>query len=303
LHRQRGASIFPFQDDDFPVWGGFGQRWVERFLNALRSEGLAGQVIWKISCRADEVEPDLFSRMREAGLFEVYLGLESGNADGLRTLNKNLTVEKSLRAVAILKALDLFVCYGFMLFDPSSSFASVRANVSFLRQIVADGSLVAHFCRMVPYAGTPIETSLAQEGRLRGNAMDPSYDFLDPRLGQFFNMLDRASTVWINAPDALMNQLLWAWQEYWVLRRLFPPLDDLEGYRQFLTSITRRSNEYLLDLVEQASRAFEAGRGQVPTAFEMRTLGQRIGEEFAAGRDGFILRNQPAILSSLEVAA
>jgi anaerobic magnesium-protoporphyrin IX monomethyl ester cyclase len=303
LHTERSGSIFQFHDDDFPVWGGFGQRWVEQFIEALRNKGLTDRIMWKISCRADEVEPELFSRMREAGLYAVYLGLESGNADGLRTLNKNLTVEKSLRAISVLKALDLFVCYGFMLFDPSSSFASVRANVSFLRQIVGDGSMEAHFCRMVPYAGTPIEASLAQEARLRGGAIDPSYDFLDPRMDEFFNAIDPATTGWINHPDGPMNQLTWAWQEYWVIRRLFPPLDGLESYRQFLHSITRRANEYLLDLVEKASYAFEAGRGEVPTVSEMKGAGQRFAGELQAGRDAFVLCNQQTMLSSLEVAA
>jgi hypothetical protein len=199
--------------------------------------------------------------------------------------------------------LDLFFYYGFMLFDPSSTFESVRANVSFLRQIVGDGSMVAHFCRMVPYAGTPIETSLAQEGRLRGNAVDPSYDFLDPRMGEFFNALDQATTGWINPPDAPMNQLLWAWQEYWVMRRLFPPLDGIESYRQFLHSITRRSNKYLLDLVEEASYGFEVGHGEVPTASEMKAIGQRFAEELLAERNEFVLRNQQAMLSSLELMA
>jgi radical SAM superfamily enzyme YgiQ (UPF0313 family) len=303
LHTERRDSIFLFQDDDFPVRGEFGRRWVERFVDALRTKGLADRIIWKISCRADEVEPVLFSRMREAGLYAVYLGLESGNEDGLRALNKNLTVETSLRAIAMLKSMDLSVGYGFMLFDPSSTFASVRENVSFLRQIAGDGSMEAHFCRMVPYAGTPIEASLARESRLRGSAIDPSYEFLDPRMDKFFNMLDPVTTGWINAPDGPANQIMWVWQEYWVLKRLFPPLDGFETYRQFLRSITQRSNEYLLDLVEKASYVFEAGRGEVPTASETKAIGQRFAGELRAGRDAFILRNQQAMLSFLELAA
>jgi hypothetical protein len=96
---------------------------------------------------------------------------------------------------------------------------------------------------------------------------------------------------------------MWVWQEYWVLKRLFPPLDGFETYRQFLRSITQRSNEYLLDLVEKASYVFEAGRGEVPTASETKAIGQRFAGELRAGRDAFILRNQQAMLSFLELAA
>jgi hypothetical protein len=46
--------------------------------------------------------------------------------------------------------------FGFMLFDPSSTFDSVRENVTFLRQVMNDGSVAATFCKMLPYDGTPI---------------------------------------------------------------------------------------------------------------------------------------------------
>jgi anaerobic magnesium-protoporphyrin IX monomethyl ester cyclase len=83
-----------------------------------------------------------------------------------------------LQAVALLKELGIAFSYGFMLFDPSSTFESVRQNVGFLRQIVGDGSAAALFCRMLPYGGTPIRDQLQLEGRLRGNVTHPDYDFL-----------------------------------------------------------------------------------------------------------------------------
>ena len=47
--------------------------------------------------------------------------------------------------------MGILFSYGFMLFDPSSSFQSVRENIGFLRRIVGDGSAAATFCRMLPY--------------------------------------------------------------------------------------------------------------------------------------------------------
>lgn len=298
LHEERGVCVFLFQDDDFPVWGGFGRRWVEQFLQALQTQGLVGRTAWKISCRADEIEPELFARMRAAGLYTVYLGLESGDATGLRTLNKGLTVEDNLRAVALLKDLNLFVCYGFMLFDPSSSFESVRANVSFLRQIAGDGSTAALFGRMLPYAGTPIEARLAREGRLRGNLVDPDYAFLDPRMDEFFAAVNAVTTDWIHGAEAFAPQLNWAWQEYWILQRLFPPLTGLDSYARFLRSLTRRSNTYLLRLVENASHSFENGDGKLPTIAEVEATRQRLAGQLLAKRNAFILRNQAAMLAA-----
>jgi anaerobic magnesium-protoporphyrin IX monomethyl ester cyclase len=302
LWEQNGISIFLFQDDDFPVWGNFGQRWITQFIESLQNEELIGKVIWKISCRSDEVEPHLFARMRDAGLSTVYLGIESGNEDGLRTLNKQLSVEDSLRAASILNQLGLNFIYGFMLFDPSSTFDSLRQNLRFLQQITADGNAPIGFCRMLPYAGTPIEERLAQEGRLRGSVDNPDYDFLDPRLNCLFEVLNGSVSHWMHGSDALVNQLIFAWHEYWVLRRLFPPVIPVETYASFLRSITRRCNEYLLDFVEQVITAFERYPHNVPASSEFTEAIQRFGQELVTERDAFILTNQQTMLTALKAA-
>jgi len=302
LHDENGVSIFLFQDDDFPVWGPFGRRWIAQFIDALRAEELYGRVIWKISCRSDEVQPELFARMRDAGLYVVYLGIESGNETGLRTLNKQLAAEDHLRALAVLKEVDLAFTYGFMLFDPSSTFESIRQNVAFLRRVASDGAVPVVFCRMLPYAGTPIEQQLAKEGRLRGSVENPDYDFLDARLNSFFEELNGLVAHWINGANSLANQLNFAWQEYWVIRRLFPPVAGLQEYERLLRSVTHRSNGYLLDLVNRVCDQFEGGRGCIASPAEVQAKSRSFSEQLLADRDAFILRNQQTLLDSLKAA-
>jgi len=82
---------------------------------------------------------------RRRGLVGVYLGVESGSPAGLRTMNKRVTVEQNLRAIAILKKLDLTCDMGFMLFDPDSTIDSVQENISFLHGVTGDGSCPASF--------------------------------------------------------------------------------------------------------------------------------------------------------------
>jgi radical SAM superfamily enzyme YgiQ (UPF0313 family) len=249
------------------------------------------------------VEPELFTRMRDAGLYVVYLGIESGTEAGLQTLNKRLTVEDSLRAVTILRDLGLAFTYGFMLFDPSSTFESVGENVAFLRQITADGTVPVVFCRMLPYAGTPIEETLAKEGRLRGSVDSPDYDFVDPRLNPYFEALNQCVSDWIQGADGLANQLNFAWQEYWVIRRLFPPVAGLQAYESFLRSLTSRSNTFLLNKVEETSRAFETGSGQQPEAADFQAARNSFADQLLLNRDAFILRNQEVLMASLQAAS
>jgi anaerobic magnesium-protoporphyrin IX monomethyl ester cyclase len=302
LLEQHGISIFLFQDDDFPLFGAVWRRWAREFVEELHRNGLPGRAVWKINCRADAVEEELFREMREAGLYMVYMGLESGTEEGLRTLHKQITVEQNLRAVEILKTIGAIFEFGFMLLDPSSSFESVRANVEFLRRIVGDGSAAAGFGRMVPYDGTPIKDELERTGRLRGDVSRPDYDFLDPRLTDFYNEIVHIVDVtgWTHGYGALSPALNFAWDEIAILERLFPVVPGLSGYKEAIRNITRESNEVLLQVVDDTSYVFSNGRPSHWSAQELRERSQQFSDRLSNIRDSFILKNQTLLLESLE---
>ena len=102
--------------------------------------------------------------------------------------------------------------YGFMLFDPSSTFESVRENIAFLRAIVGDGSAPAVFSRMLPYGGTPIRDQLAQEGRLRGDLTHPDYDLPRPASQRLLSAAPRGVAA-VDSQRGLSNDLSYAWDE------------------------------------------------------------------------------------------
>jgi anaerobic magnesium-protoporphyrin IX monomethyl ester cyclase len=305
LHEERGTTIFLFQDDDFPMFGNVWRRWAYRFAEELQKSGLVGRVIWKMNCRADAVDPELLAVLRDAGLYFVYMGLESGNDEGLRTLHKEISVDENLRAVEVLKRLDLRYEYGFMLFDPSSTFESVRANLRFLRNIVGDGSCTAVFCRMLPYDGTAIKDDLARAGRLRGDVANPDYDFLDPELDRFYRVLTEFVDIngWVHGQDALSWQVSWAWHEVAVLERLFPPLDGMDLYKESLQRITKGANEVLLDVVEELSYAVSDGRAMSCTPEDLEALRRGILDGLVTLRDAFVLRHQATMLRALRSRA
>jgi anaerobic magnesium-protoporphyrin IX monomethyl ester cyclase len=258
LHREQGVRVFLFQDDDFPLWGRAGHRWADELVARMHDSGLAARTVWKISCRGEYVELDLFTNLRDAGLFLVYMGIESGDEEGLKVLHKEMTVAQNLQAVEMLKQLGIVVGYGFMLFDPSSSFESVRRNVAFLRRMVGDGHAAAVFSRMLPYGGTPIRDRLRAEGRLRGDLMHPNYVFLDRRLNEYHRLLTHAVRPWIHR-QGLSYELNYAWDELETVRRLAPGVRGADCYRTALRSLTAESNERLFRLVEKSSLAFERG--------------------------------------------
>jgi len=303
LYRERGTTIFLFQDDDFPLFGAVWRRWAAEFVSELHRAELPGKVIWKMNCRADAVDKDLFISLRDAGLYFVYMGLESGNEEGLKTLHKQISVEQNLRAVQTLKDIGLVFEYGFMLFDPSSTFDSVRTNLGFLRQIVGDGSTAATFCRMLPYDGTPIKDDLQRTGRLRGDICNPDYDFLDPKLNEFYEDLTRYLNIsgWIHGYEALSVQLKWAWHEIAVMERLFPVIAEMSDYREKLRSVTSESNNFLLRVVEDLSLSFCDGRANPWTAGDVESKRLEFLEILLNQRNAFVERNQTALLQGIPI--
>jgi anaerobic magnesium-protoporphyrin IX monomethyl ester cyclase len=298
LHRDHGARLFLFQDDDFPLWGRAGRKWVDELVGRLHETGLAGQTIWKISCRAEYVDPELFARLRDAGLFLVYMGIESGVESGLQVLHKQLTVEQNLAAVRTLKEIGVWFSYGFMLFDPSSTFESVRANVSFLRQIVGDGSNAALFCRMLPYGGTPIRDQLQLEGRLRGDVRHPDYSFLTPELDRYYRLLKPVVGQWVN-DEGVSQELNWAWDEFETVSRLVPELTGAAAYRTALAALTAASNEELFRLIEESSIAFERDDRYPLDVRSARESCDPIRARLLGLRNGFFLDNVPVLTEAI----
>jgi anaerobic magnesium-protoporphyrin IX monomethyl ester cyclase len=247
LHRNRRVPIFLFQDDDFLAGGKNAKQWAMEIADLLIEGGAAGEIAFKISCRSDEIHEDVITRLIAGGLTHVYMGVESGDEEGLINMSKRLKPEAHLRAGRILKGLGLSFDFGFMLVDPYSTFRSIRQNVDFLETFIGDGWSVAPFCRMLPYAGTPIKRRLEAEGRLVGTPFEPDYKFLDPKLDLFYDWMvttfyERNFTN--QGLCHILRGLLF--EAHLRLRTRNPVSEAQKAYLHYLTSVCNRVACYTL---------------------------------------------------------
>ncbi len=189
LYQQRGVVCFLFQDDDFLAGGRNAREWAAQIADGLRESGLAGKVVFKISCRSDEIDEVVCRRLMAGGLTHIYMGVESGDPEGLKHMSKRIKVEQHLVAGEILKRLGLSFDFGFMMLEPYCTLQGVRNNVDFLERFVGDGWSMATFCRTLPYAGTPLKAQLEREGRLLGTPFEPDYRFLDPKIDHLYDWI------------------------------------------------------------------------------------------------------------------
>ena len=243
LFDDHGVRIFIFKDDDLCTRGRRHREWIHNFARELRTSGLAGKVVWRISCRVDDVDFDLLAKLREVGLRFLYMGVESGNNTSLKSFNKQYQVEDANNAIAMVRKLGITFAFGFMMFDPDSTFASIAQNVEFLRMHGEPGDVAVTFTKMFPYIGTPIANRLATEGRLRGTVESPTYEFSDRRL----NLLDLFCSQAFGFRDYLTRGLVGLLDvglfDTVIVREFFAEQYDADAYTEDVSQLVRRSNE------------------------------------------------------------
>ncbi|MDH4239736.1 MAG: B12-binding domain-containing radical SAM protein [Phycisphaerae bacterium] len=252
LFHEQNTRIFIFEDDDFAMKAHRQKQWIEEFVDELKKKKIADKILWRISCRVDEIDKELIRKMMEVGLMSVYTGIESGNDHGLMIYNKRYTVEDIYRAIDILYDLKMPFEFGFMILNPDSTFETIKADVDFLKVIGSTGCAVVHFTKMVPYAGTPIANKLEKEGRLKGTIAAPDYDYKDPRLELLQLFFTQAFHFRNFDNNGLVERLRHAKFDGIVLNKFFATEYDTDSYKATIQSLTRASNDTCLENMSMA---------------------------------------------------
>jgi radical SAM superfamily enzyme YgiQ (UPF0313 family) len=259
LFNEKECSVFIFHDDDFPVKSSRTQNWATKFCDELERTGLSEKILWKINCRTDDIEEQSFSLMKKNGLFLVFLGLEDGTNQGLKQLNKQLDVNDNINGLNILKKLNIGFDYGFMLFQPSTTFRTLNENLDFLRLVCGDGYTPVTFLRLIPLYETLAEKELRDAGRLIKSNGTEDYKFSEDSMNEYYAFALSCISEWQNSPEGVEIIAKWARNYCLVYEHYYD--NDPEG-----TEICRRiikiisgSNLFLLDFMKDLAEVFESG--------------------------------------------
>jgi anaerobic magnesium-protoporphyrin IX monomethyl ester cyclase len=259
LNSEEDCRVFLFQDDDFPVNTHRGAEWIESFCEELRRINLHEKILWKINCRPDEVDIISFAMMKDHGLYLVFLGIEDGTDAGLTRLNKHSTLARTLEGIGILKKLEIDFDYGFMPFQPSSTFSSIKDNFLFLSEICGDGFSPFTFLKMMPFCETAIERELKRDGRLKGKPGFPDYDFHDESLNHLFEFTDNCFLEWLRTPYGLVNMSKLARNYISVYSRFFGLAGELRTLKMEVRDIISESNTFFFNIMMELIGIFESG--------------------------------------------
>jgi hypothetical protein len=219
LRRQRGARLLIFHDDDFFTRDH--DRDLRR-VTSLRDELFRRDLTdlaLVVKARPDDVDPEVFRVLREIGLLRVYLGIESGSTQGLRTLGRGVDLAQNRRALAYLLHTGVYACFNMLLFDPDSTMTSLYESLSLMREAA---HVPMNFCRTEIYVGTPLMRRLEKEGRLIGDEFGWDYHIADARAEIAFRVFARVFYDRNFRADGLMNSNLGLGYHLHLLRHFYP---------------------------------------------------------------------------------
>jgi anaerobic magnesium-protoporphyrin IX monomethyl ester cyclase len=93
---------------------------------------------WECLGRVDSLDTPTAAKMKEAGCTRIYFGIESGDEDILKLMNKRITTEQAQRAVGIAQRAGLEVGAFFILFYPGDSDDTVLQTLRFATALPLD---------------------------------------------------------------------------------------------------------------------------------------------------------------------
>jgi radical SAM superfamily enzyme YgiQ (UPF0313 family) len=134
LNRKHGVDFFWEVSDTFTE----NSRWLERFLE-VRPPGL--DVALSIYGRPSNISRKMASLLRDLNVYEVFLGIESGDDQILARMNKGCRVDDSRRAVERLTEVGINVVVSFVLGLPGETSESLQKTVDFAQDLYWYGSI------------------------------------------------------------------------------------------------------------------------------------------------------------------
>lgn len=191
---------FMFNDANFIGGVGRGRDRAYEIANEIMSRGL--NIEFRIQCRANDVDKELFSVLKNAGLTRVFIGIESGSQPQLDRYVKDITVEENLKALSILNELGLFVKAGFIMFDRDATIDDLMNNINFIKTVknMFNNDNLGHIypvAKLLPFAGSSTKKSLNQQGVLNGNYKNYDYDIKDKKIDLFYKAVQIATNgIW-----------------------------------------------------------------------------------------------------------
>ncbi len=147
----KGYRFFEFVDDVFTM----DIKRAKQVCRMIIDSGMRFDWNCANGIRADRVDEELLTLMKQAGCVFVSYGLETGNPYILKTIKKATTLKKIEETSALTKKVGLKHAVNFIVGHPEETYERALDSVKFAKKILKTCDY-AMFSNMIPYPGTDV---------------------------------------------------------------------------------------------------------------------------------------------------
>ena len=264
LTREKRVRLFQFHDDNFvlPSREATSER-VRDLVDALGKKGVkTEEVAFLIKARPDTIDEEVARELSRLGCVGVFLGIENACESGLDALMRGVTPEDIRRAVEALRRHGMIVTYNLLMFHPHATPREIEENIAFAK---ARPELPFDFGRAEIVAGSPLETLVIKEGKLRGTWPHWDYVMDDPTVERMFQINMKTFRAKDSTYSSLMHSLIALSYHGAAMNRLHPgpatsSLVSASG------ALVIRANRFIVECLQTALDLARAGAGDAEVA-------------------------------------
>ena len=159
LKKRYGITDIAFWDDTFPT----NKQWLRNFRDLLKKESL--QIDWTCSTKVNYVTREALHLMKQSGCWSIFFGIESGDEELLKIIDKGITIEQANNAVKWCNELGIETRCAYMLGLPGENPELGRKTIYTAINI---DSTYAIFYATHPRYGTKLYEVAVNYGRMLG---------------------------------------------------------------------------------------------------------------------------------------
>lgn len=152
-----GAKEIAFWDDMLTMK----KEWINELCDRIIKYKL--DIVWSCYARVNTVDREMLKKMKSAGCWNIFYGLESGNQELLDNIKKGITLEQIRNAILWTKEAGIETRGSFMLGLPGETPELARKTIDFAISLDLD---YVQFCITTPYPGTELYCNADKYGRL-----------------------------------------------------------------------------------------------------------------------------------------
>lgn len=159
--------------------------WLKEVAEAKPSD-LENKVNFKIFGRADEMDEESVQHLKQIGVYEVFMGVESGDQNKLDAVNKGSTLRDNLNAVEILKKYGVKTYVSLVYGLPNEDSGSLEKTYQHTQELIEKGDIAGIGARVLfPLAGSidhkRLLIKLKEKGEIELADRIRNSDYYNPR--------------------------------------------------------------------------------------------------------------------------